>query len=85
MRIGIGKSNKSRFQTTLLKVTVCSGKHEGTGDAMGLRFTEHILAYSELLFRWDLLHKRSELLKCLPKDDTVSIMRDIANQQELGR
>lgn len=51
---------------------------------MTLQMAEHVIVYGEFLFRMGLLHKRLELLKCLPKDD-VSIAKHYGtNTQELG-
>ena len=51
---------------------------------MTLQMTGHIIVYGELLFRLGLLHKRSELLKCLPKDSPFGAGQHETNTEELS-
>ena len=52
---------------------------------MAPQLTEHVVVYSEFLFRLGLFHKRLELLKCIPKDNTSNIKRKETNVPELGQ
>jgi hypothetical protein len=51
---------------------------------MTLQLAEHVIVYGELLFRLGLLHKRLELLKCLPKDSPSIVKGNETTTEELG-
>ncbi|KAF8581466.1 hypothetical protein K439DRAFT_1636189 [Ramaria rubella] len=53
-------------------------------DVVTLRLADHIIAYSEFLFRWGLLSKRLELLKCLSKNDADYVTCGEAKKEKLA-
>ncbi|KIJ56276.1 hypothetical protein M422DRAFT_219410 [Sphaerobolus stellatus SS14] len=53
------------------------------GNEFFAKLSEHVFTFAEYLFRWQLFHKRTEILKCLPNKFTASVFSDVGNDQRL--